>query len=129
VIVIDASALIELLMLTPAGLTMADRILELPQTLHAPELIDLEVAQVVRRFVALGDVTEERATAMLDDLGAIRMRRYPHLPLVARVWELRHNLTAYDAAYVALAEGLEATVWTRDKALEVAPHRARVEIV
>ena len=128
-IVIDASALIELLMLTPAGLEIAERVFGSGSSVHAPELIDIEVAQVVRRYERLGDLSSERAEAALEDLTDFRLRRYPHLPLLPRIWELRHNLTAYDAAYVALAEGLDAVVLTRDRRLRSAPHDARVEVV
>ncbi len=128
-IVIDASALIELMMLTEAGLDVARRVFATPEEIHAPELIDLEVGQVLRRYVQIGDMTEDRAGAMFEDLASIRMRRYPHLPLLPRIWQLRHNLTAYDASYVALAEGLEARLLTRDGALAEAPHRADVVVV
>jgi predicted nucleic acid-binding protein len=129
VIVLDASAILELLLLTPVGLRIADRVFTQPAAAHAPELIDLEVAQVVRRFARHGDLTEERSAAVLEDLADMRLRRYPHLPLLPRVWELRGNLTAYDAVYVALAEGLDAVLLTRDRALAEAPHRARVELL
>ena len=127
-IVVDASAMIELLMLTPAGLEIAEKVFASPSSAGAPELIDVEVAQVLRRYESLGDISSERAEAALEDLSDFRLRRYPHLPLLPRIWELRHNLTSYDAAYVALAEGLDAVVLTRDQGLASALHRARVEV-
>jgi predicted nucleic acid-binding protein len=128
-IVIDASALLELLLLTPAGLEVADRVFAERRTLHAPELIDVEVAQVVRRYVRLGDLSELRAQALFEDLADLRLRRYRHLPCWAGRGSCADNLTVYDAVYVALAEGLDAVLLTRDRALAEAPHRARVELL
>ena len=99
-------------------------------TLHAPHLLDLEVAQVVRRYVAAGDIGPRRGKEALTDLADLPLERYAHAPFVDRIWELRDNLTAYDAAYVALAEALEATLITRDARLAGAPgHGARVEVL
>jgi predicted nucleic acid-binding protein len=83
------------------------------EDMAAPELIDLEVAAVWRRTLA----DERRAALALADLAELPLRRAPHLPLLARCWELRHNLTPYDAAYVALAEALELTLLTADSRL------------
>ena len=127
--VVDASALIEALMLTEPGLEIGHLLFEESSSLHAPELIDLEVAQVVRRYEHLGNLTGERGAALLQDLSDVAIERYSHRLLLPRVWELRHNLTAYDAAYVALAEVLDATLLTRDARLAAAPHRARVEVI
>jgi predicted nucleic acid-binding protein len=74
-------------------------------------------------------LTDERGRQALDDLGDLPLDRYPHAVFLERIWELRHNLTAYDAAYVALAETLNATLVTRDAALATARHRARVEVI
>lgn len=128
-IVVDASALLELLLLTPTGLDVAARVFATDTTLHAPELLDLEVAQVLRRYQRDGELSAERAAQALDDLADLRIDRHPHLPLLARVWELRDNLTAYDAAYVALAELLDAPLLTCDARLGRAPHHAQVEVV
>jgi predicted nucleic acid-binding protein len=99
-------------------------------TLHAPHLLDAEVAHVVRRYAAIGQIGPERGRALLGDLADIPMQRHPHDWLLPRVWELRHNLTAYDAIYVALAEALDAPLVTRDRRLAAAPgHQARVELV
>ena len=100
------------------------------QTLHAPHLIDMEVTQVLRRYAASGRVEPARCRDALDSLLDLPLDRYPHGVLLPRVWQLRHNLTAYDAVYVALAEALDATLLTRDRRLAAAPgHRARIELV
>ena len=87
------------------------------ETLAAPELVDLEVASVLRRQNRAGVLDARRAQLALGDLAALPMRRAPHVPLLGRCWELRDNLTAYDAAYVALAEALDATLLTGDRRL------------
>src|SRR5581483_3255113 len=106
VIVIDASAVLEMLMNTAVGLRIAALVFAPDQTLHAPELIDVEIAQVVRRWVLLEELTEERALEALRDCTEMPLTRYAHAILLQRIWDLRNNLTAYDAAYVALAEAL-----------------------
>lgn len=87
------------------------------ETLAAPELVDLEVTSVLRRQNRAGLLDARRAQLAMGDLAALPMRRAPHVPLLSRCWELRHNLTAYDAAYVALAEALDATLLTGDRRL------------
>jgi predicted nucleic acid-binding protein len=129
-IVVDASALVELLLRTPAANAVESRLFELGQTLHAPHLLDVEIAQVVRRYAANGDIDARRGAEALTDLTDLPLRRYPHDFLLPRIWQLRHNLTAYDAIYVALAEALGAPLLTRDERLAAAPgHGARVELV
>jgi predicted nucleic acid-binding protein len=128
-IVIDASTVLDLLLNTDDAAAIADRVLVPGETLHAPHLLDLEVAQVLRRYAIAGALTDERGRQALDDLGNLPLDRYPHAVFLERIWELRHNLTAYDAAYVALAETLNATLVTRDAALATARHRARVEVI
>ena len=128
-IVVDASAMLEVLLRTPAAPAIEERLFEGGETLHAPHLIDLEVVQVLRRYAAAGEISAERAREALDDLAAFRLRRWAHEPLTLRIWDLRQNLTAYDAAYVALAEALGAPLLTRDRPLASAPGiRARVEV-
>jgi predicted nucleic acid-binding protein len=130
VIVADASVVVELLLESATGRALAERLLEPELPLHVPHLLDLEVTQVLRRYVRQGEVEPGRASEMLTDLLDLPLERYPHDPLIGRVWELRDNLTAYDAAYVALAEALDATLLTRDGRIQKAPgHRARVEVV
>ncbi len=128
-IVIDASAMIEVLLVTPAAIRIEERIFSPAETLHAPHLLDLEVAQVLRRYCASGDMSAERAQEALSDLAILGVVRYPHDVFLPRVWELRQNVTAYDAAYVALAEELSAPLLTRDGRLASAPgHHAVVEV-
>ena len=91
------------------------------ERLAAPELVDLEVLSVVRRAMRAGRLSERRARQALDDLVVLPLRRVPHLPLVDRIWELRDNLTPYDAAYVALAEAIGAVLLTTDGKLAKAP--------
>jgi len=99
------------------------------ETLHAPHLIDLEVAQVLGRYVRSAVISPERGAEALSDLAEFPMTRYEHFVLLARIWEMRHDLTAYDAAYLALAEALGARLVTRDHGLARADARARVEVV
>lgn len=129
-IVVDTSALIEVLLRTDAASAVEERLFAPGLTLHAPHLIDIESAQVLRRYAAGGEIDDARGRSALDDLADFPIRRYPHDFLLPRVWALRHNLTAYDAVYVALAEALDATLLTRDRRLAAASgHRARVELV
>jgi predicted nucleic acid-binding protein len=130
VIVVDASALLEALLRTPAADAVEKWLFDSGQTLHVPHLLDVEVAQVLRRYTVSGEMDEPRGRAALTDLGAFPLVRYPHDFLLSRVWELRNNLTAYDAVYVALAEALGAPLLTRDRRLAAASgHRARIELV
>jgi predicted nucleic acid-binding protein len=129
-IVVDASALLEALLRTPAAQMVEKRLFEARQTLHAPHLLDIEVAQVIRRYAAKGEIDSERGRAALADLADFPLRRYPHDFLLPRVWDLRNNLTACDAVYVALAEALDAPLLTRDQRVAAAAgHHARVELV
>ncbi len=102
----------------------------LDEELAAPELIDLEVASVFRRQVSCAGMDVRRARMALDDLLSLPMLRAPHLPLLGRCWELRANLSVYDAAYVALAEALGVSVLTADTRLARAPGlRCTVELL
>jgi predicted nucleic acid-binding protein len=130
VIVVDASALLEVLLRRPAAEALEPRLFAARETLHAPHLIDVEVAQVLRRYAAHGEINDERGRAALADLRDFPLRRYPHDFLLQRVWDLRNNLTACDAISVALAEVLDAPLITRDRRLAgTAGHRARIETV
>jgi predicted nucleic acid-binding protein len=130
VIVVDASAVVELLLGTAAGHDVARRLEASDFLPSAPQLLDAEVAQALRRFARRGEIGPQRGGEALADLALFPLRRYPYHFLLSRMWELCDNLTAYDAAYVALAEALDATLLTRDGRIEKAPgHRARVEVV
>lgn len=129
-IVVDASALLEVLLRTPTAGAVEDRLFALRETLHAPHLLDVEVAQVIRRYAADGEIDGERGRLLLTDLADFPLQRYPHDFLLSRIWDLRNNLTAYDAAYVALAEALDVPLLTRDKRLAAAGgHRVQIELV
>lgn len=129
-IVLDASAVIELLLNTELGAVVSARITPLDESLHAPHVLSIEVTQVMRRYVRAGAVRHDVARAGLDDLADLDIARYDHEPLLDRVWELRENLTAYDAAYVALAEVLGAPLLTLDSRLAAAPgHSATIDLV
>jgi predicted nucleic acid-binding protein len=91
------------------------------ERLVAPAVIDLEVMSAWRRLLAAGALDERRAALALADLDALPLERAPHGPLLARCWELRANLTTYDAAYVALAEALGVPLLTGDARLAAAP--------
>jgi predicted nucleic acid-binding protein len=130
VIVLDASAVLEVLLRTPAAAAVERYLFDPDQSLHAPHLIDVEVAQVLRRYANAGNLDPERGRAALADFTGLPLHRYPHEFLLERAWELRANLTAYDAVYIALAEALDAPLLTRDERLRNASgHHARVELV
>ena len=129
-IVADASAILEMLLRTEAGRSVEERLLRRGETIHAPALIDLEVAQVLRRYAGREEMSASRAQSAIDLMIAFPIERYTHEPLLSRIWELRDNLTAYDAAYVALAEGLRAPLLTCDARLARVPGiRASIELI
>ncbi len=129
-IVVDASALLEVLLNTPASARISERLFGRNDTLNSPHVLDLEVVQVLRRYTLSGEMDTERSEQALDDLADLHLNRYPHDVFLLRIWALRHNLTAYDAAYVALAEALDAPLTTRDTALARASgHRAHIELI
>jgi predicted nucleic acid-binding protein len=130
VIVVDASALLEVLLRTSDANAAEARLFDPRRSLHAPHLLDVEVAQTIRRYAASGEIDAQRGLIALTVLAGLPLRRYPHDFLLPRIWELRNNLTAYDAAYVALAEALDAPLVTRDRRLSIASgHRARIELL
>jgi predicted nucleic acid-binding protein len=128
VIVLDASAAVDLLVGSDPESALADRV-RLDGDLHAPHLIDVEVARALRRLAAGGLVTGDRASDALRDAALLPIVRYPHLALVERAWELRASVGVYDGVYLALAELLEAPLVTCDRRLARARgHEASVEV-
>lgn len=126
----DASIILEVLLRTKSAQTIEKKIFSKGQTLHAPHLIDIEISQVIRRYTAAGELTPERGFQAIEDLMEFRFSRYSHEILLPRIWELRANITAYDAAYVALAEVLDAPLLTRDAKLARSPGSiARIELI
>lgn len=129
-IVLDASAVVALLLNTAAGRRVAEAIAPPSLSLHAPELLDIEVLQALGRYVLAGALTAERGGICVEALGHLDIARYGHGQLVSRVWALRNNSTAYDAAYIALAEALDAPLLTLDARLAAAPrHQAEVRLI
>lgn len=130
-IVVDASAVLELVLNRPAGEHLARRLVaEPPEPVAAPHLIDVEVGQGLRRFERRGELDEASLRAAIEDLAALPIARYPHPPLLARALELRANATVYDGVYLALAEALPAVLVTGDGALARVPGcRAEVEVL
>jgi predicted nucleic acid-binding protein len=127
VIVVDASAIIEWLIAGARGEAVG-RALE-GQNIQAPAHLDVEVAQVTRRLTRNAVLTPNRGRAMLEILAEAPIRRVPLSPLLPRIWALRASLTAYDAAYVALAEALPAPLLTFDQKIPGAPgHNAQVVV-
>jgi predicted nucleic acid-binding protein len=100
----------------------------LGERLTAPEVLDLEVVSVIRKAFASGTLSRRRAGLALADLIDLALERVSHRRMLARIWELQQNVTPYDAAYVALAEALDATLVTADRRLSLAPRpRCRIE--
>ena len=129
-IILDASAAVEWLFQSQAGLKIDKRISDPAESLHVPHLLDVEVAQVLRRYVREKAISEQRGQEALEDFRDLPLNCYPHDLLLQRVWELRATLTAYDAVYVALAELLDAPLLTCDaKIASASGHDADVEIV
>ena len=129
-IVLDASAAAAVLLnLGSSAPRIRQRMAESDDDLHVPHLFEVEVLSILRRYSLRGELSQARARLALDRLSAARFTRYPHTALLSRVWELRDNVTVYDAAYVALAETLEAPLVTTDARLAQAPGiRAAVEV-
>ncbi|HZQ96490.1 MAG TPA: type II toxin-antitoxin system VapC family toxin [Candidatus Sulfotelmatobacter sp.] len=129
-IVLDASVVLDWLLQTHAGQRVEQRISSGNEVLCAPHLVDVEVAQVLRRLVREGTISNRRAGEAITDLQDLPLERYPHFVLLPRVWWHRNNLSAYDAAYVALAEITGSTLLTRDARLAAAPGQsANIELL
>jgi len=128
-IVLDASAAIDWLIQSPVGHLIGRRIRIRNEIIHVPHLFDVEILQVLRRLAWQGLISEQRADLAVQDLFHLRVVRYPHFILLSRIWQLRQNLTAYDAAYVALSERLHAPLVTRDARLSTTSgHTAQIEL-
>jgi predicted nucleic acid-binding protein len=128
VIVVDTSAVLSVLVGQPKALGLVDRI-RMDGDLHAPHLLDVDFQHGLRRLVISGAISEDRASDARMDFAELTMVRYPHVSLADRMWELRHNVTAYDAAFIALAESLLVPLVTCDARLARAPcHAATVEV-
>jgi predicted nucleic acid-binding protein len=130
VIVLDASAAADVLLnLGLRARRIRERMAQSDGDLHVPHLFEVEVLSVLRRFSLRGELSQERARLALGRLSTMRLTRYPHTALLSRLWELRDNVTIYDAAYIALAETLGTPLVTTDARLVRAPGiRAAVEV-
>jgi predicted nucleic acid-binding protein len=129
VIVADASAILEVLLNAAASAAVRSHLFAFGQTIHIPHLTDVEVVHVLRRYARMNSLSAMRAQMALHDYLDMPMVRYPHDVLLRRMWQLRQNASAYDAAYLALAEALDAPFVTCDRALSSIPgHRAKVVV-
>ncbi len=128
--VLDASGALEFLLNTARGTRVGARLAAGAEIVHAPHLIDIEIAHVLRRYVLDGTFDEGHAVRTLHHWRQLDVERYPHEPFLDRVWGLRNNVTAYDAIYVALAEALGELLVTGDRKLAGSPGlNVRVELV
>lgn len=126
-IVVDTSAIVAALVARPVVTDVSARLLEDGDP-QAPHLIDIEFLHTIRRLVRSRTFSEVRASQIRRDFADLTIERYPHVPLADRIWSLRSNLSAYDAAFVALSEALEVPLVTCDARLASAPHAAVVEV-
>lgn len=128
-LVLDASAAVDYLLGFGAFERIAERISARSETLHAPHVLELEVTQALRRLTSRGTITASRANDALEDYAALRIRRYPHGWMLPRIWQLRNNVTSFDAAYITLSEALAAPLLTADAALaRSSGHAAIIEL-
>ncbi len=129
-IVLDASAAVAVLLNLGAGATrIRERMRQEDDGLHVPQLFEVEVLNALRHHALRHGISERRGLELLEDLTTMSVSRYAHTAMLPRTWELRNNVSAYDAAYIALAETLEAPLVTRDARLARAPGiRAEVEV-
>ena len=119
--VLDASGAVEFLLNTAAGKRLAARLADDAVVVHVPHLIDLEIAQVLRRYARHGTLSVPMGALCLERWRNLDVQRYSHEPLLDRIWQLRDNVSAYDAVYVALAEALRTVLLTGDRKLAGAP--------
>jgi len=128
-LVLDASAAVDYLLAFGAFERIAERIAVRSETLHAPHVLDLEVTQALWRLTSRGTIAASRTQDALEDYAGLRIRRYPHGWMLPRIWQLRENVTAFDAAYIALSEALDAPLLTSDGALaRSSGHAAAIEL-
>ena len=120
--VLDASAVVEVVLGTPAGAQIGRRLADPAISLHSPEVVDLEVLNVIRRYVQAKRMAPDRAAAAVRSFSELDLQRHSHGPMLERIWGRRSNLSAYDAAYVALAEILDGPLLTTDRRLARAPN-------
>jgi predicted nucleic acid-binding protein len=130
-LVLDASVVVDFLLARPPhAAEIGARLAQAEANLAAPQLLDVEVVQVLRRFVLRGDLSPARAELAIEHLLAMPIHRYDHSPLLARAFQLRDNATVYDALYITLAEGLDGTLLTLDARLASVPgHSATVDVI
>ena len=129
-IIVDASVIADFLLRLPEAHAIEQRIAASGESLHAPHLLDIEVAQVVRRYTRAGFIDAVTGGRAIADLAALPVQRYAHEWLLPRVWALRNNITAYDAIYVALAEALDGVLLTKDRRLaKAASGFVQIEVI
>lgn len=126
-IVLDASIVVELLIDGPLADSLRHDLAEIDDSFIVPHLLDIEVLSAIRNLVAGQRIDSYRGEKLLTELAALPAQRYAHTPLLGRMWELRHNFTPYDAAYIALAEATGSVLYTSDAKLSRG-HRARVAL-
>ncbi len=126
-IVLDASVVVEMLTNGRLADSIRRRLAETSDSFVVPHLLDVEVVSALRKLAAGRLIDSHRSAEFLEELEALPAERYSHVPLLGRFWELRHNFTAYDAAYIALAEETNSVLYTSDEKLAKG-HRARVEL-
>ena len=126
-IVVDASLMVEMLLNRPLGAVVRERLAQCAEPIAIPHIIDIEAISALQGIAKAVRISSDRQEAFLRNLALFPAERYQHTPLLPRIWELRHNFTSYDAAYIALAEALDAELYTSDRRL-ARGHRARVRI-
>ena len=126
-IVLDASVVVELLTNGQLAESIRNDLARRDESFLVPHLIDVEVVSAIRRLLAGRRIDAHRSAQFLAGLASLPAERYAHTPLLGRIWELRHNFTAYDAAYIALAEATDSVLYTCDEKLRRV-HRARVMV-
>ena len=127
-IVLDASIVVQMLVNSTLGQSFADVLDAAHQPWIAPHLLDLEVANALRNLTIARQLDAHMTEQLLAKLALLPAERHPHTALLGRIWELRHNFSAYDAAYIALAEDTRSTLYTMDRKLAKG-HRARVVLL